>query len=156
MIKIIFTEVDWCNRQYICSFLIVQKKMFVSFWVTSLSRIFHPYGDVTKWRVANYDLYSALMAIEQWGFLSVPHLLWHRASVCNGHLRGSMTLTPIAEPLAMELSLPVFNDLSQSRLGFKHPTFCMQGERSYQLRHHSGHEKINHSPNHKETLIQET
>ena len=28
------------------------------------------------------------MAIEQWGFFSVPHPLWHGASVYNGHLRG--------------------------------------------------------------------
>ena len=48
------------------------------------------------------------MAIEQWGFLSVPHLLWHGASVYNGHLWGPVTLTPIAERLAVELSLPVF------------------------------------------------
>ena len=62
-----------------------------------------------KWlKVSNFDLCSALMAIEQWGFLSVPHLLWHGASVYNGHLRGPVTLTPIAERLAVELSLPVF------------------------------------------------
>ena len=30
-----------------------------------------------RWRAAHFDLYSALMAIEQWGFFSVPHLLWH-------------------------------------------------------------------------------
>ena len=45
---------------------------------------------------------------EQWGFFSVPHLLWHGASVFNGHLRGPVTLTPIAERSAVELSLPVF------------------------------------------------
>ena len=39
---------------------------------------------------------------------SVPHLLWRGESVYNGHLRGSVTLTPIAERLAVELSLPVF------------------------------------------------
>ena len=30
-----------------------------------------------RWRASYFDLYSALMVIEQWGFLSVPHLLWH-------------------------------------------------------------------------------
>ena len=49
-----------------------------------------------------------LMAIEQWGFLSVPHLLRHGASFYNGHLRGPVTLTPIAERLAVKLSLPAF------------------------------------------------
>ena len=37
-----------------------------------------------RWRAANFDLCSALMAIEQWWFFSVPHLLWHGASVYNG------------------------------------------------------------------------
>ena len=38
------------------------------------------------WRTSNFDLYSALMAIEQWGFFSVPHLLRQGASVYNGHM----------------------------------------------------------------------
>ena len=36
-----------------------------------------------------------------------------------------VTLTPIAERLAVDLSLPVL-----SRLGFEHQTFRMRGERS--------------------------
>ena len=59
------------------------------------------------WWSANCHLFSALIAIEQWGFFSTPHLLWHRACVYNGHLRGPVTLTPIVER-AVELSLPVF------------------------------------------------
>ena len=54
-----------------------------------------------RWRAANSDRCSALMAIEQWGFFSVPYLLWHRASVYNGYLRGPVTLTPNAERLAV-------------------------------------------------------
>ena len=61
-----------------------------------------------RWKAANFDLCSALMAIVQWGFFSLPHLLCHGASVYNGHLRGPVTLTHIAERLAIELSLPVF------------------------------------------------
>ena len=60
-----------------------------------------------RWRAANFNLCSALMAIEQWRFFSVPHLLWHGASVYNGHLRIPLTLTPTAERSAVELSLPV-------------------------------------------------
>ena len=60
-----------------------------------------------QWRAANFDLCSALMAIEQWWFFSVWHLLWQGAYVYNGHLRGPVTLTPIVECLAVELSLPV-------------------------------------------------
>ena len=33
-----------------------------------------------RWRAANFDLCSALMAIEQWEFFSVPHLLRHGSS----------------------------------------------------------------------------
>ena len=73
-------------------------------------KIFHSYGDVT---IAGeglqiFYLCSALMAIEQWGFFNVPHLLWHWHTLYNGHLRGPVTLTPVAERLAGELSLPVF------------------------------------------------
>ena len=55
-------------------------------------------------------LCSALVAIDQWEFFNVPHLLWHGPTLYNGHLRGPVTLTPVAERLAVELSLPVFDD----------------------------------------------
>ena len=64
-----------------------------------------------RWRVANFDLCLALLTIEQWGFLSVPYLLWSGPSVYNGHLRGPVTLTPNAERLAEQLLFylhPVF------------------------------------------------
>ena len=67
-----------------------------------------------RWRTTNFDLYSALMAIEQWGFFNVPHLL-HGASVYNGHLRRPVGLTPVVERLALELSL----DLGLSWLGIE-------------------------------------
>ena len=60
-----------------------------------------------QWRAANFDLCSALMAIEQWGFFNVPHLLRHGPTVYNGHPWGPVTLTPVAECLAVELSLAV-------------------------------------------------
>ena len=62
-------------------------------------------------RAANFYLCLALMAIEQWGFFSVPHLLWHGATVYNGNLWGRVTHTPIAERSAMVLST-CFYDLS--------------------------------------------
>ena len=64
-------------------------------------------GHHYRWRAVNFDLCSALMAIEQWGFFSLPHLLWHGPTVYNDHLWGPVTLAPFAEPLAVELSLPV-------------------------------------------------
>ena len=54
------------------------------------------------------NLNSALMAIEQRGFFNVPNLLWHEPTLYNGHLWGPVTLTSVAEGLAVELSLPIF------------------------------------------------
>ena len=51
-----------------------------------------------RWRAAIFYLY----------------LLWHGASVFNGHLPGSMTVTPIAERLEVELSLPVLRLINRS------------------------------------------
>ena len=46
-----------------------------------------------------FDLCSALMAIETLGFFSVSYLLLHGAFVDDGHTRGPATLSPIAERL---------------------------------------------------------
>ena len=78
------------------------------------------------------------MGIEQWGFFSLPHQMWHGTSVYNGHIRGPVTLTPIAERLTVELSLPVLTTLGLSRLGFENPTLRLRDERSNRLRHRSG------------------
>ena len=61
-----------------------------------------------RWRSANFDLCSALMAIEQWGFFNVPHLLWHGPTIYNGNFRGPVKLIPVAERLAVELLVNVF------------------------------------------------
>ena len=82
-------------------------------------------------RAANFDLCSALMAIVQWGFFSVPHLLWQGAFVYNGHFRRPESLTPFAELQAVEQSLPVFTSVFTSvaagiptpNLLFAGPTF---------------------------------
>ena len=58
-------------------------------------------------RAANFDLCSALIVIDQWELFCVQ-LLWYGISIYNGHLWGLVTLTPIVERLAIELSLPVF------------------------------------------------
>ena len=70
---------------------------------------------ICRWWAANSDLCLALMDIEQWGFFSVPHLLWYGTSVYDNPWNS--------ERLAVELSLPCFNDVGLSRLGFEHPTF---------------------------------
>ena len=42
-----------------------------------------------RWKAA---LYPALIAIEELGFLSMPHLLWYVTTLYNGHLRGPVFL----------------------------------------------------------------
>ena len=60
------------------------------------------------WRAVNFDLCSALMAIEQWGLFNLPQLLCHGPTHYNGYLRGPVTHTPVVQRLQVELSLPVF------------------------------------------------
>ena len=89
-------------------------KTICLFWVplencTHTSRHLH-----YRWRSSSFYLYSALIAIDQWGFLTVP--------TCYN----------------TEAVTTCFYDLGLSRLGFGHPTFRMQGERSNRLRHRGG------------------
>ena len=58
-----------------------------------------------RWMASNFDPSSALMAIEHWGFFSVPHLRWHVASVYNGNLRGSVALAPTTERYVFDVVL---------------------------------------------------
>ena len=80
-----------------------------------------------RWRAANIDLCSALMAIEQWGFFNVPHLLRHGPTVYNDHLRGPVTLIPVAERLAVWHYL--FLRLRSVATGDRTPISRMPGER---------------------------
>ena len=85
--------------QHICLFVLI----FVQLENFSLIWRRHHY----RWRAANFDLCSALMAIEQSVFFSGPQLLWHGASVYNDNPQGPVTLTRIAEYLAVELSMGI-------------------------------------------------
>ena len=89
---------------------IILCKFAVVWSLSSHSRIFHSYGDVTipgeGLQILTYARHSWPLSSE--GSLASHNLLWHGASVYNGHLRGPVTFTPIAERLAVELSLPVF------------------------------------------------
>ena len=65
--------------------------------------VFLSYVDVTftvEVLQISYTRY-ALMAIEQWGFFSVPHLLSHGVSIYNGNLKGPVTLAHVIERLVM-------------------------------------------------------
>ena len=101
-----------------------------------LIRFFHPsrefftHMETSPLPVINCKVWPMFGAYGHWAvtFFSVPHLLWHGASLCNGHLWGSLTLTPVPEHLSVDMSLPFFNDLGLSRLGFEHPAFRLQGQ----------------------------
>ena len=69
--------------------------MFEIFSPSDLRLFLNSYGAVTITGegLNLFYLCSAHMAIEQWGSFSVPHILWHGASVYNGHLRRPVTLT---------------------------------------------------------------
>ena len=100
------TDIGPCiKKSLICLFV-----LFI--WsLSSHSRIFHSYRDVT---IAGKGLQSltyarhSCMATEHGGFFNVPLPLWHGPTVYNGHLRGPVTLAPVLERLAVELSLPSF------------------------------------------------
>ena len=83
----------------------------------SLTRRRHHYW----WRAANFNLCSALIAIEQWGFFSVQHLLWHKASVYNCHFWGPVTLTPCQSCIMLILYyFNLCNDLRFVYVDMKH------------------------------------
>ena len=83
------------GRLFICLFVCL---FFVPFKNFSLKWRRHH----CRWRAANFDQCSALMAIEQLGFFNVPHLLWHALPfIMHCHLRWPVTLTPVAERLAV-------------------------------------------------------
>ena len=103
----LFVYVTGSYLMHVCLFLSLF--LFV-LGLSSHSRIFHSYVDVTitgeGLRILTYARHSWPLSSE--GSFSVPHLLWHGSSVYNYHLRGPVPLTPIAERLAVELSLPLF------------------------------------------------
>ena len=116
MVKIIVTRMNF-NHHCVCFFgFFVPLENLLLIW-----RRHH-----NRWRAANFDLCSALMGIEQWGFFSVPHLMWHGTSVSNGHLLGPLTLVPIAERLAVELSL-LFLRLRSVKVEMRAPNSPLAG-----------------------------
>ena len=71
------------------------------------------------------SMISAPLAIEQWGFLSAPHLLWHVTYVYKWYPWGPVTITPVAESLTVELSLPVLTTkVSRGWDSNTRPTAC--------------------------------
>ena len=79
-----------------------------------------------RWKAANSYLCSSLKVIEQLGFFNVPYLHWHGASVYNGHLQESVTLTPIAERLAVNYHY-LFLQLRSVAAGIRTPNLPLAG-----------------------------
>ena len=100
------SEAERLYFKMICPYIISYKSCLQSclfVWgFTSHSRIFHSYWDVTiiveGLQILTYTRHSWPLS-SKGSLISVPHLLWHGASVDNGHLRGHVTLTPVAERL---------------------------------------------------------
>ena len=89
------------NEQFIPTYLnnFVCLEFFVPLKICSLIWRHHH----NRWWAANIDLYSEFMANEQWAFFSMPHLLWQGTFIYNGNIWGPVTLTPVAECLAVEM-----------------------------------------------------
>ena len=94
------------------------------------------------WKAAHFDLCSGHMIIEHGGFFNLPHLMWHGASVYNGHLCRHVTLKPIAERLVVEINVTNvttwFYYLGLSRLRFERQTLLLLDHCSNPLRHGRG------------------
>lgn len=65
-----------------------------------------------KQGATNFDLRTALTAIEQCGIFSVSHLLWQEPILYNGYLQRPVTLTP---GTAAFINYMYINDLGLSR-----------------------------------------
>ena len=117
---------------------IYHRYIFCLFGVYHLTREFFTNMETTPLPVkaVNFDLCSTLISIEQWGFLNVPHLLWNRPTLHNGHPRGPMTLTLVAERLAGAVTICVYDlGLSQPKIEPRSPA-C---EANVQPLHHLGY-----------------
>ena len=92
------------------------------------SWVFHSYGDVIiTGENLQIHVYSALMTIEQWGFFSVPHLLWHGASVYNLRTHNTRTYCRAFGSRAVPTC---FYDLDLSQFWIEYSTFRLRNERS--------------------------
>ena len=90
------------------SFDMVYLKSFICFVylfeVICLTLDFFTHSETSPVPVKGCKFWHMLGTYGHW---AVSVLLWHGASVYNGHLQGPVTLTPNAERLPVELWVPV-------------------------------------------------
>ena len=101
------------------------------------TRKFFTHIETSSLPVKGYTFWPMLGTHDHWAvrvLYSVPHALWHGASVYNGNLRGLVTLKPIGERLAVKLSLPVLRDKSVGGEIWTPQTSRSKGQRSNPLR----------------------
>ena len=109
--------------------------VFVCFW------FFIPIKNVSLiWRRHQYQsmatIFYLCLAIEQWVFLNVPHLLWHGASVYYGFWsspRNHDTHTYCRAFGGSGAVITLCYDLGLSWMGFQHPIIHLWGQRSNPL-----------------------
>ena len=88
-----------------------------------------------RWKASNFCLYSALLTINQWGDTAKPIETW---DICLcGHLWWPMILTPVAECLAVGLSLLVLATWVCHNWR-SNPNLLNARQMFYQMNHHGG------------------
>ena len=94
-----FLNINFSNNLLVCLFEVFRP-----------TREFFTHMETSPLPVKGCKFWPMLGTHGHWagGFFSVPHLMWHGSSVYNGHFWGLVTLTPIAERLAVELLLYVW------------------------------------------------
>ena len=126
----LFRFVVYCLFVFVCSLKVLSHTRH--FFIHMICRRHHYEG-----RAVNVDLYSTLMIIEQRGFFSVAHLLWHPFIRSSSRMRDTQTCYR-----AFSSGSVSFNDLhvGLSRLGFKHvyQTSHKRSKRSNRLRQRRG------------------
>ena len=85
--------------------------------------------------VTGCEFCSEYMAIEQWGFFSVPYPLWHRASIYNDYHREPLTHTPILSSGDVDIC---FFPLTSVAAEIPTPNLPFWCERSNPLCHRGG------------------
>ena len=73
-----------------------------------------------------FNLRPTLGAQSHWavGFFSLPHLLWHENLVFMVSFEGPVTFIPVAECLALKMSLPDLTTFVMSLSGFETPIYA--------------------------------
>ena len=112
-------------------------------------RVFVPLENVSliwkchhcRWWATSFDLWSALMVIEQWGFFSVTHVLWHGESVYTMVCKDSWHSHLLLSVWQWSCHY-LFLRLRSVAAGIRTPKFRMRELRSNPLHHRRGYSVV--------------